>query len=202
MSIAYNSTDGMIISPTNQSDTITITCKKTDGSVVNSVILSSNDVTFNVPIKISSTIPIANMVGYTQVFTLPANISITANSSAVVNLATISGLPVGTYLFKGEILMYSSATQSGKKRTRLAMQFNDVGTSSIDTTGKYGGYDDTSTIVYVNITSANRFSNNVQSILNVTGGTVYFNIIFNTNITSCTIISGSGNSSYTVTRIA
>lgn len=206
MSISYNSTDGMIISPSNPTDTTTIISTKPDSSTVNSVEISSSNTTFNVPIQIPTTIPTSNMIGYTVFSTLAADISLPGSSNAVVNVATISGLGPGTYLFKGEILCKtaSGSNQTNKIRNRLAMQFNDISTSTIDTTGKYGGFNDFSTIFFIaSFSSAFSFSFNVQSILNIqTTSNIYFNVIFNHNVTSFVIKSGAGNSAYTYTRIA
>ena len=202
MSISYNATDGLIIST---ADSTTITCTKSDGSQVNSVVISPTNVTFNVPIQISTTIPTANMIGYTVATNISSTaITLPTNSNSVVNLATISNLGPGTYLFKGIIwCKTSSSSQSNKKRTRLAMQFNDISATTIDTSGKYGGYDDFSTLFFLSaFSSAFSFSYNVQSILNIaTTSNIYFNIIFNHDVTNFSVQTGN-TSSYTYTRIA
>jgi len=205
MSISYNSTDGLIISASNPADSTTITCTNPNGSQVNSVIISPSNVTFNVPIQVPTTIPTANMIGYTVVTNIPSDISLPTNSNNVVNVATISNLGPGTYLFKGVIFCRSNTTSTNSFRRRLAMQFNDISATTIDTTGKYGGYDDFTTITFVtSLGPGLAFSYNVQSILNITTtSNVYFNIIFNHTVSSFSVKSGtSNNSSYTYTRIA
>jgi len=206
MSISYNSTDGLIISAANPADSTTITCTKTDGSQADSVIISPTNVTFNVPIQVPTTLPMTNMIGHTTYVSISSNITLSPDSNNVVNVGTISSLAPGTYLFKGVIICKTSQTsnQTNKVRRRLAMQFNDISSNIIDYSGKYGGYDDFSSVPFVSpFTNNFAFSYTVQSILNIpTTRSVYFNIIFNHNISAFSIQAGSIPSSYTYTRIA
>lgn len=190
MSISYDMSNGMVLSTPNPSDNITIGYRNAD-TIVNNCVISSSDITYNVPIQLPYIIPTINMIGYTYSTRTAQFNSLPANSSSVINLATFT-LNQGIYLLKACVIVGSGTTST--TFNRIAFQFNDISSNVIDTSGIYGGFIDYSqTSCGTNLQRSTELMHIQQTTTNI-----YLNFIININ----NIFSVNSLSSYTITRIA